>query len=97
MAPAYFDDTLGILPHKRMARPALLLASLSCLAAAQRHSNPFVVSTTANGAFSVTLPGWDGFALNSANDIGFQSNGKWLASGSGLTPSNYRSYSGSDS
>lgn len=79
-----------------MGARSLFLISAAGLVASQQ-TNPFVVTTTAQGAFSITLPQWEGFALTSANDIGFQSGGKWLSSGSGLTASAYFSFGGSDS
>ena len=77
------------------ARSLFLISAAGFIAAQQ--TNPFIVTTNAQGAFSITLPQWEGFALTSANDIGFQSGGKWLSSGSGLTASAYSSFGGSDS
>jgi hypothetical protein len=76
-----------------LIRAATVLTA-SCIVSGQ--VNPWIVDTNAAGAFSITLPSWTGFALNSASDIGVQINGKWISSGAGLTASGYASSSGFD-
>ena len=78
-----------------MALRSIYFISAVCVAVAQS-SNPFSVSTTPDGAFSISVPGWEGLALDSASDIGVQVNGQWLAAGSGLTASAFSSFEGSD-
>ena len=71
--------------------------ALAVAATLAQSPNPFEVTTNAQGGFSVAVPSWDGFALDSASDIGVQVNGTWLRAGAGLSPSGFVSFAGSDS
>lgn len=73
-----------------------LVVAAAVWGSAAQPANPWVVVSSPTGSFSITLPGWAGFSLDSAADIGLQVGGKWLSAGAGLTPSDFTSFPGSD-